>query len=145
MTVVLAASFRAVNHHVLDLPLLGNRVVVGRLVALVICLQFLVGGMQSLENVGLRDHRIFELHFGVALVEFVANFGVTHEGAARNQGAQLAYQDVSPFPAPQTEEPSCRVRWSRVFILFLPNELAVGKEAWRPVAHAAAHRAVRRR
>ena len=75
-------DFRAIDDDVLNLPLLGDGVVVGSLIAFIKRLQLFIGRVQSLQDVGLRDHGIFEFHLCVAAVEFVANFGVPHEGAA---------------------------------------------------------------
>ena len=87
-------QFGAIDDNVFDLPLFRNGVVIGRLVAVVESLEFLVGGMQFFENVGARDHGIVKLYFGVAAIEFRSNFSVTNESAAGDQGAQLVDDDV---------------------------------------------------
>ena len=47
-----------------------------------------------LEEIFLSQHGVVELDLGVAFVEFLADFGVSDRGAARDQVAQLVEQDL---------------------------------------------------
>src|ERR1700691_2007783 len=123
-----------VNHDVPDLPLLRNGVVVLRLVAFVKSLELLVGWMQLLEDVGLRDDGVFKLHFRVALIKFVAHIGVTYKGAARNQSTQFADEDKFLFLRFKLGNRHI-ILLEQIFVLFLSDKLAPGKEpgCQRPV------------
>src|ERR1035438_6354530 len=83
--------------------------------------------MEPLQDVGLSNYGVIEFYFGIAVVEFVANFGVSDEGAGGNQGAQLANQDVVFFQGLKLRNRQL-VALNKVFILFLADEFAVRKE-----------------
>src|SRR5271163_1022499 len=83
--------------------------------------------MQPLKDVSLRDHGIFELYFRIAAVEVVANFSVPYKRARRHQGAQFA--DENKVLLQRLELGNGHViALNEVFVFFLSDELAVGKQ-----------------
>ena len=115
------------DNRVLDLPLLGDGIVIRCFVAIVEGFQFLVGGMKSLQNVGLREHRIVKLDLSIPAVEFRADFWVTYKCAARNQGSQLANQDVFLLQIFELRDGQVGAL-SEVLVLFLTHEFAFGEQ-----------------
>src|ERR1035438_2264008 len=83
--------------------------------------------MEPLEDVGLSNCGIIKFDFGVAVVEFVANFRVSNEGAGRDQGTQLAHKNVVFFQSLKLWNGKF-VALNEVLVLFLADEFAIGEE-----------------
>src|SRR5262245_15773574 len=89
----LREKFAFVEEGILNFALLGNGILVARLIARVEGLQFFVGGMQTLANVILREEGVLELYLRVALLEFLTDIAVGNRSAARNQGREFALEN----------------------------------------------------
>ncbi len=87
-------DLRRIQHDVLNFALFRNRIVVGRLVALVEGLQLGFVGLDLFQQIVFPENGVVELDLGVLLLKFLANFGVRDQGAAGDQVAQLVQQDV---------------------------------------------------
>ena len=90
--------------------------------------------MQPLQNVSLRDDRIFKLDFRVAMLELIVHFGIGNESARRNQRLQLAHENVVLLQRLKLIDRHV-VALNKICVLFLPNEFAIGKKlrAKRPM------------
>ena len=83
--------------------------------------------MQTFQDIGLREHCVFELDLGIAALEFVADLGVAHKGAAGNQRLQLADQNVVLFQFFKLRNGHV-IALDEVLVFFLTDEFAVGKQ-----------------
>src|SRR5262249_23399719 len=116
-----------VKQHVADFALLWNGIVVARLVAFVISPEFLVGGMNPLEDVILANHGIIELDFRVSLLKFLMGFGLRTRGATNHQIAQLLEEDLVFHTI--FEFLRGYLRFLQFLLVgFLADEIALGKE-----------------
>ena len=120
-------GFSSLDKCVFDLALLGNRVGVALLMAIVIGRQFHVGGMQPLFDVFLLQDGVVELDLGVLLDELVVNLCFTNACAAGNQGLQFGQEN---FFADGVFKLLWRevVLLQHVLVFGLPNEVAAGEE-----------------
>ena len=86
----------AVEHDIPDFALFRNRVVVGRLVALVEGLQLGFIGIDLLQQIIFPENGVVELDLGVLLGKFLAHIIVRDQRAACDQVAKLIQQDLVP-------------------------------------------------
>ena len=68
-------DLRGVQHHILDLALLRNRVVVGRFVALVESLQLGVARLNCFIRIVFAEDGVVELDLGILLLELLVDLG----------------------------------------------------------------------
>ena len=119
-------DFPRIHEDIFNLAFFRDRIVVAGLVAIVIGLQFLIGGMQAVENVALGDDGIVEFDLRVTPLELRAHLRIGHKDSTRDQRLELANQNVIFLQRFELGDGHV-VALNELLVFFLADEFAVGK------------------
>ena len=137
-------DLRGIQHDILDLAFLRNRVVVGRLVALVEGLQLSVGRLDLFHQVIFAEDGVLELDLGVLLLKLPAHITIGDQRAAGDQVTKLVQQNLVLQTLLELGHAQVSVL-QKVLVLLLPHEFAARKEGGRiaPVLQLVPHFVIR--